>query len=201
MEEKDTPTVTIPEMVDEMRAGKMSRRELVKSLAALGISTAGIGAITAVASRAIFTHFTQAAPVPQKSEQDLHLHQQHLAHQLKGDIPALQQDYADHAIVEDSMLSRPFIGREAIISRKNKGMAAIPDLHIHVTGRVTQGGQLTVEWVATGTHSGDFPDLPASGRTFSIQGVTVVVREHGKIVRESIYYDMDEVRRQLHKTA
>jgi len=35
------------------------------------------------------------------------------------------------------------------------------------------------------------------GRAFSIPGVTVVVRQNGKIIRESLYYDMEEVRRQL----
>ena len=44
---------------------------------------------------------------------------------------------------------------------------------------------------------GDYPGLVASGRSFSIPGVTVVVRQNGKIVRESLYYDMNEVQRQL----
>ncbi len=76
-------------------------------------------------------------------------------------------------------------------------MMAIPDVQIAVTNRIVHDNQLTVEWTATGTHKGDFPGLPASGRPFSIHGVTVVVRENGKIVRESIYYDMAEVHRQL----
>jgi steroid delta-isomerase-like uncharacterized protein len=54
-----------------------------------------------------------------------------------------------------------------------------------------------VEWIATGTHKVDYPGLPATGRKFSIPGVTVVVRRNGKIVRESLYYNMAEVQRQL----
>jgi steroid delta-isomerase-like uncharacterized protein len=63
--------------------------------------------------------------------------------------------------------------------------------------RVVHGNQVSVEWVATGTHNGDFPGLVATGRSFSIPGVTVVVRHNGKITRESIYYDVAEVHRQL----
>jgi steroid delta-isomerase-like uncharacterized protein len=70
-------------------------------------------------------------------------------------------------------------------------------LKVSVTNRIVHGNQLTVEWVASGTHTGDFPGLPASGRSFSIPGVTVVVRNNGKIVRESLYYDMAEVQGQL----
>lgn len=106
-------------------------------------------------------------------------------------------DYAEHAVVEDSMYPQAFVGREAILARKRVGMAAIPSLKISVTNRIVRGNELTVEWVATGQHTGDYPGLPATGRAFAIPGVTVVVREHGKIVRESLYYDMDEVRRQL----
>ena len=54
-----------------------------------------------------------------------------------------------------------------------------------------------VEWIASGTHTANYPGLAASGRSFSIPGVTVVVRQNGKIVRESLYYDRNEVHQQL----
>lgn len=189
---------TIPQMVDAVRSGKFSRRRLIKALGALGISAGGIGAVVAATHRAA-PPVTPATHTPASEQQDeqMQLHDQHLANQQSGDIPALHHDYADHAIVEDSMHPTPFVGRAAIMGRKQSGMMAIPDVQIAVTNRVAQGNQLTVEWTATGTHKGDFPGLPASGRSFSINGVTVVVREHGKIVRESIYYDMAEVHRQL----
>jgi steroid delta-isomerase-like uncharacterized protein len=83
------------------------------------------------------------------------------------------------------------------MARKSTGMAALPDLQISVTNRVAHGAQTVAEWVATGTHRGDLSGFPASGRPFSIRGVTVVVRENGKIVREALSYDLHEVRRQL----
>jgi steroid delta-isomerase-like uncharacterized protein len=195
---ENTPdTETIPQMVDDVRAGKISRRKLITALAAIGLSATGISVLAEATS-----HAQRAAHVPvksnkQESEQNLHLHDRHLAHQVQNDTHALQHDYADNAIVEDSMYDRPFIGRDAIMVRKGTGMAAITDLKINVTNRVAQAHQVTVEWIATGTHTGDFPNLPATGRTFAFSGVTVVVRNEGKIVRESIYYDMKEVYRQL----
>ena len=35
---------TIPEMVDEMRSGKMERRQFMKRLTLMGVSAAGVGA-------------------------------------------------------------------------------------------------------------------------------------------------------------
>ncbi|HXZ05103.1 MAG TPA: ester cyclase [Ktedonobacteraceae bacterium] len=188
---------TIPAMVDEVRAGKMQRRQFMRQLTLMGISTAGVGAIVA----AVVSRPFAATPVPQGNLHDasdhIQRHDEHLAHQSQGNIDQLHNDYAEDAVVEDSMYPHPFIGRAAIISRKSAGMAAIPGLKINVTNRIIQGNQLTVEWIASGTHSGDYPGLVASGRSFSIPGVTVVVRQNGKIVRESLYYDMNEVQRQL----
>jgi steroid delta-isomerase-like uncharacterized protein len=188
---------TIPEMVDEVRAGKMQRRQFMKRLTLMGISAAGVGAIAAAAASRQFA----TKSVPQGNLQDavdhLQRHDEHLANQSQGNVDQLYNDYAEHAVVEDSMYPHPFVGRSAIMSRKSAGIAAIPHLKINVTNRIVHGNQLTVEWVASGTHSGDYPGIAATGRSFSIPGVTVVVRQNGKIVRESLYYDMQEVRRQL----
>ncbi len=188
---------TIPEMVDEMRAGKMERRQFMKRLTLMGVSAAGVGAIVAAAASRQFA----TKPVTQGNLQDavdhLQRHDEHLANQSQGNLDQLQSDYAENAVVEDSMYPHPFAGRAAIMARKSAGMAAIPGLKINVTNRVVHGNQLTVEWVASGSHTADYPGLAATGRSFSIPGVTVVVRHNGKIVRESLYYDMGEVRRQL----
>jgi steroid delta-isomerase-like uncharacterized protein len=180
-----------------MRAGKMERRQFIKRLTLMGVSAAGVGAIVAAAAARQFA----TKPVPQGNLQDavdhMQRHDEHLANQTQGNVDQLYNDYAEDAIVEDSMYPHPFVGRAAIMARKSAGMAAIPGLKINVTNRVMHGNQLTVEWVASGTHSGDYPGLAATGRSFSVPGVTVVVRQGGKIVRESLYYDMHEVQRQL----
>jgi steroid delta-isomerase-like uncharacterized protein len=195
MEEEE---YTIPQMVDDVRAGKMPRRKFITVLAAMGISVAGIGAITAAASRSFTPAPTSKVTSDKEAAKHFEQHAQHLSNQQQGNVGALSNDYAEHAIVEDSMYAQPIVGRAAIMARKNVGMSAIPGLKINVTNRVVKGSQLTVEWVATGTHSGHYPGLPAAtGRSFSIPGVTVVVRHKGQIVRESLYYDMAEVQRQL----
>ena len=95
------------------------------------------------------------------------------------------------------MHAQSFVGRAAIMGRKNLVLAAASDASISVTNRIVHGNQVTAEWVATGRHTGDLPSLPASGRSFTLRGVTVVVREKGKIVREALYYDVSELHRQL----
>jgi steroid delta-isomerase-like uncharacterized protein len=188
---------SIPEMVDDVRAGKMDRRTLIKTLTLMGLSAAGAGAIAEVAARQIASHAAKSVPGDNNGQLHIQQHKDHLVHQGTGNIQQLQHDYHENAIVEDSMFPHPFVGREAIMNRKSAGFASMPDLNITVTRRIVRGDQLTVEWVASGTHQVDYPGLPATGRRFSIPGVTVVVRKNGKITRESLYYDMSEVQRQL----
>ncbi len=187
---------TIPQLIDNVRAGKMSHSQLVQTLTAMGISTSG-ARIIAAASQTI-----PATPIPRMDVQadealQLQLHNRHLEARNAHDVSALQNDYAEDAIVEGSMFPEPFVGRAASAARIAAEMVAFPDLRVQMTNRVVHGNQVTVEWVATGTHTGDFSGFPASHRSFSIPGVTVVIREHGKIVRESLYYDMEVVQREF----
>src|SRR5579859_275798 len=196
----DESEVTIPQMVEDVRKGKMTRRRLMTTLTALGISTVGVGAIVAAAAQQ-----QSSAPAPQTSHpaqqqqerEHIQLHQQHLTHQASGNAGALQHDYAEHAVVEDGMYPEPIVGRTAIMARKSTGWAAVSDFQLQITNRVVHGNQLSAEWVATGTHSGDLPGMPATGRRFTLRGITISVRQDGKIVREAIYYDLDHLRRQI----
>ncbi len=194
MQEKE---YTIPEMVEDVRAGKMPRRHFMKQLTTMGISTAGIGAIIAAVSSPSSSAATVSAPASDHTTDHLQRHDDHLNHQARGNMNELHNDYAEHAIVEDSMHPHPFVGRTAIMGRKNLITAAASDAQITVTNRMVHGNQVTAEWVATGVHTGDLPGLPASGRQFTLRGVTVVVRHDGKIVREALYYDVAELHRQL----
>ncbi|HLZ61733.1 MAG TPA: ester cyclase [Ktedonosporobacter sp.] len=191
----------IPQLVDEVRSGKLPRRQLMKKLTAMGISTVGVGAIVAAT---VVTPSSEASTarvnVTEDATKHLQMHDRHMSHQGQGDTGALQKDYADHAIVEDSMYPVPIVGRAAIIARKSLGFAAVSDPQISVVNRIAVGNQVTVEWLATGIHTGDLPGLPATGRSYTLRGVTVVVREAGKIVRESLYYDVDDLYRQLRQS-
>src|SRR5260370_3449058 len=139
-------------MGDDVRAGKRKRDNFIRRLTLMGFSAAGVGGIVAAAALRQFA----STPVPQGNVQEgvdhLQLHDEHLANQSQGKLEHLQNDYAEHAVVEDSMYPHPFVGRAAILARKSVGMSAIPGLKITVTNRVVQGNQLTVEWLPSGTH-------------------------------------------------
>ncbi len=49
----------------------------------------------------------------------------------------------------------------------------------------------------SGTHKGDFPGMPATGKRFSIRGVTIIELQGGKIRRNSDYWDAASMMKQV----
>jgi len=197
-EKNDTQNdVTIPQMVEDVRTGRMPRRRLITALTALGISTVGVGAAVAATELRQRSKAIPHINSDENTQQHIQMHKQHITNQSTGNAGALHDDYAEHAVVEDGMFPEPLVGRKMIMERKGMGMAAIPDLDITITNRVAHGNQVSAEWVATGTHSGDLPGMPATGRPFTLRGLTVSIRQQGKIVREAIYYDLNDLKRQI----
>ena len=60
-----------------------------------------------------------------------------------------------------------------------------------------QGEKLVKHWNFKGTHTGDFFGIPATGKTVSIDGVTLVRMENGKIAEERDFFDNLEFSHQL----
>ncbi len=60
-----------------------------------------------------------------------------------------------------------------------------------------QGDKLVKYWNFKGTHTGVFFGIPATGETVSIDGVTLVRMENGKIAEERDFFDNLEFSQQL----
>lgn len=176
-------------LLEGVRSGKVSRRKLIIALTGLGVTSAGAGIVAAARYRP--TTSTQ-----QRAEH-LKLHDQHVANQVQGDVDTMMADYADHAVVDDPLFDQPFVGKAAIAQRYAAEVASVPDRALHVTNRVVNGNTVIVEWRATGTHVAEFLGFGGTGRSFMINGVTIVTRSGGKIVRESHYYSATDLRRQV----
>jgi steroid delta-isomerase-like uncharacterized protein len=57
-----------------------------------------------------------------------------------------------------------------------------PDLHFAIEEVVSDGDRVVVRWIATGTQTGPFYDLPATGRPARWSGMDLVRLEGGRIV-------------------
>ncbi len=74
---------------------------------------------------------------------------------------------------------------------------AFPDLHFTLTGPIVNAQPAAFEWTMTGTHNGDLPGLPATGKAFSVRGATVFEVDGDKIRAVRDYWDLATLLRQV----
>lgn len=185
-------TQNVPEMIDALRAGTLSRRTFVAALTALGVSAAGAAMIAAAALQRPPGAGAGALAEPVRE------HNEHLARQVRGDVESHMADYAADAVVDDPLFASPFVGKEQIAARYAAEVASAPNRSLTVLKRTVAGNQLVVEWEARGTHSAPYFGIGGQGHDYVLRGTTVVIRKNGKIVRESHFFDAEAFRRQVH---
>ena len=113
-------------------------------------------------------------------------------------VARIMDDYADEAVVNDPLFAKPLVGKPAIGTHKLAEMIALSDINFDVGERWADGNKLFANWTVTGIHSGPYYDLPATDNQIRLEGSTVVTRDDdGKITEETLFYDADDMRRQL----
>ena len=105
--------------------------------------------------------------------------------------------FAPAAVHEDLTSGVKTHGAAAIRDLFSQTWQAIPDVEVRVIRVIVQGEWLAWEWTMTATHTGDFPDLPATGRSFTLAGSSICRLENGKISNQRDYYDQASFLRQV----
>ncbi|MEM7223770.1 MAG: ester cyclase [Pseudomonadota bacterium] len=79
----------------------------------------------------------------------------------------------------------PFEGKTldhaAYGTRITKTRAALPDLTYVIEDLFGEDDKVAVRWHSKGTHSGDLPGFPATGKTVEMTGMTLFQLDDGKV--------------------
>ena len=76
-------------------------------------------------------------------------------------------------------------------------LTAFPDLHIAIHDEIATGNTAVTRWTVSGTHNGDLPGIPCTGRFISVSGITIARTRNGKIVESWNNWDALGMMRQL----
>ena len=57
---------------------------------------------------------------------------------------------------------------------------AFPDIRFTIQDEISEGDKVVIRWTVTGTHRGDLPDLPTTGKTISLSGISIARLKDGK---------------------
>jgi steroid delta-isomerase-like uncharacterized protein len=86
----------------------------------------------------------------------------------------------------------PLKGPEDFLNYVYKPLiSALPDLRVKIEGIISEGEQVAVRWLATGTHTADGMGMPASGSQVSFRGMTWIRFSNGKFAEGWDSYNQD----------
>ncbi len=74
---------------------------------------------------------------------------------------------------------------------------AFPDVHFTIDDEITDGQTVVSRWTATGTHQGDLPGIPWTGRRFSVTGITIARVRNGRVIESWNNWDALGLMQQL----
>jgi steroid delta-isomerase-like uncharacterized protein len=98
--------------------------------------------------------------------------------------------FTEDGIYEDVASRKVMRGRQEIKSNLRRNFFAVPDFKVELTGVFATKDRAACEWIMSGTHTGDYPELPATGKSFSVRGASIVLLEGEKIKHWTDYYNM-----------
>jgi steroid delta-isomerase-like uncharacterized protein len=75
--------------------------------------------------------------------------------------------------------------------------AGFPDVTFELTSKCATDTRGAAEWIMRGTHRGDMPGMPATGKPVEVRGASVFEFAGAKIRRCSDYWDMATLLKQL----
>jgi steroid delta-isomerase-like uncharacterized protein len=105
------------------------------------------------------------------------------------DIERVVSYYAPEYVGHDVGESKPQHGPDDVAQSMTRYLRAFPDLKFMGEDTVMDGRRVALAWRVAGTHQGPLANIPASGRTVDICGVSWLVIEHGQVVRGRYIYD------------
>lgn len=70
---------------------------------------------------------------------------------------------------------------------------AFPDSSTEILEIIEDGARVAVHWQTTGTHLGEFMDVPATGRSVAVTGASFLRFDGDKLAEESVVWDPREL--------
>lgn len=95
-----------------------------------------------------------------------------------------------HALhLHDPQLSPSQIGPEAYKRVVTRFVTGFPDVRFTVEDMIAEDEKVAVSWIISGTHKGEFWGIPPTGKTMSLEGITIHDIANGKIMDSDISWD------------
>ncbi len=82
---------------------------------------------------------------------------------------------------------------EQVVRQIEEQHAAFSGFSMRILRAIEDLNLVAIHWESTGTHTGEFMDVPPTGRTVTVTGASFVSHRDGKITDESVVWDPREM--------
>lgn len=113
------------------------------------------------------------------------------------DINAILSFFTEDCVYEDMALGAVNTGKQQLEAFLRATFAAIPDFRIELKAILSSGDRAASEWIMSGTQTGAFPGIPATGKRFSVRGASMMELYQGKIRRNADYWSLATLLQQV----
>jgi steroid delta-isomerase-like uncharacterized protein len=113
------------------------------------------------------------------------------------DMDRLLALFTADVVYEDVTMGAVNHGKAELRAFGEGFFVGFPDVAFEVTSRFAGRTSGALEWVMRGTHRGDLPGMPATGRQVDVRGASIIEFAGDKIRRCSDYWDMATFLKQL----
>lgn len=112
------------------------------------------------------------------------------------DLDLIPELYAEDSLFYGMSGPEP-IDREEYEAFLSMHFSAFPDLSFEIEEMIADGDRVSVRWTAYGTHEGPLMDIPATGTSVAVTGMSFIHVEDGEIVEVYNNHDMLGLLQQL----
>jgi steroid delta-isomerase-like uncharacterized protein len=112
-------------------------------------------------------------------------------------LEVVDQLFSPSHALQDAVVSGSRVGPEFYKRRVVEFMTGFPDLSLTIEDTIAERDKVVVSWIISGTHQGEFMEIPATGRKISVEGITLHHIRNGKILDSYARWDALGLMRQL----
>ena len=115
----------------------------------------------------------------------------------RGDVSVAENVFAADCVIHINGSPDPNLGVAGFKQMIASLLAAFPDLRLSIEDQIVAGDKVATRWVAEGTNSAPFGNVPATGRRVRVNGLILDRVADGRVVERWELWDQAGMMQQL----
>lgn len=115
----------------------------------------------------------------------------------RGDVSVADKVFAADCVIHINGSPDPNLGVAGFRQMVAGLLAAFPDLRFTIEDQIVAGDKVATRWVAEGTNSAPFGNVPATGRRVRVDGLILDRVADGRVVERWEQWDQSGMMQQL----